>query len=262
MSPDLPQGEARRELAPVSTSEEAGCDAPLLLVEDNEVNRLVAQGLLASLGFTHVETACDGREAVAACGRKAFALLLMDCQMPEMDGFEATAALRAGGHRMPIVALTAHAMTGDRERCLQAGMDDYLTKPIEPRLLGEKVQQWLAVGSTGHAHEAASPDYDPATPRDRFLDNQPLFALARTIFLGRAQGDLRAIADAAQSGDAEAVRRMAHRLKGSAGTVGAVQVARLCDGPDVDGTLPSPAEWLERALATLALYTAASAPEG
>jgi PAS domain S-box-containing protein len=243
--------------AAAPTSEHAGSDAPLLLVEDNEVNRLVAQGLLAGLGFTHVETASHGREAVLACERTAFVLVLMDCQMPEMDGFEATAALRAAGHRMPIVALTAHAIAGDRERCLEAGMDDYLAKPIEPRLLGEKLRKWL-----GGREPGAAPDYDPATPGDRFVGNLPLFARARALFLDGAPGDLQAIARSAQAGDAEAARRIAHRLKGSAGTVGAMQLAQLCGCIGGDGTLPSPAAWLARAEASLARYTVASVTPG
>ena len=111
----------------------------VLLVEDNPVNRAVALAILEHCGC-EVGIAVDGREAVEICGAGDFDLVLMDCQMPEMDGYEATRAIRAREHpgkRVPIVALTANAMSGDRERCLAAGMDDYLAKPIQIEALAE-----------------------------------------------------------------------------------------------------------------------------
>jgi two-component system, sensor histidine kinase and response regulator len=105
----------------------------ILLAEDNRVNQTLAMRLLAKRGHT-VVIAGDGREALAALDRESFDLVLMDVQMPEMDGFEATAAIRARekdtGTHIPIVAMTARAMSGDRERCITAGMDDYVSKPI------------------------------------------------------------------------------------------------------------------------------------
>ncbi len=106
----------------------------ILLAEDNPVNQLVARRMLEKNGCV-VTIAVNGREAVAAWEREPFDLVLMDVQMPVMGGFEATAAIRAGdatrGTHTPIVAMTAHAMKGDRERCIEAGMDDYVSKPIE-----------------------------------------------------------------------------------------------------------------------------------
>ena len=104
----------------------------VLLAEDNKVNQMLARRLLERWGH-QVVIAETGREAVAAHARQAFDVILMDVQMPEMNGFEATGAIRAtesGGRRIPIIAMTAHAMIGDRERCLAAGMDDYISKPI------------------------------------------------------------------------------------------------------------------------------------
>ena len=110
----------------------------ILLAEDNGVNQRVASGLLEKRGHA-VAVACNGRQAIDLFDAQAFDLVLMDVQMPEMDGFEATAAIRASekatGHRVPILAMTAHAMKGDKERCLAAGMDGYLTKPIKPAAL-------------------------------------------------------------------------------------------------------------------------------
>jgi CheY-like chemotaxis protein len=110
----------------------------VLLAEDNEVNQRLAVRLLEKAGHT-VVVAENGRVAVAAASRQRFDVILMDVQMPEMGGFEATAAIRAaeaasGGH-VPIVAMTAHAMPGDADRCLAAGMDDYVAKPVRPEQL-------------------------------------------------------------------------------------------------------------------------------
>ena len=117
----------------------------VLLTEDNVVNQRVALRLLEKAGH-HVEVASHGREALAALDRQAFDLVLMDVQMPVMDGFEATAIIRQNekgtDRHIPIIALTAHAMKGDQERCLAAGMDDYISKPVQPRALLDLVEKY------------------------------------------------------------------------------------------------------------------------
>jgi CheY-like chemotaxis protein len=119
----------------------------ILLAEDNPVNQLVAMSLLKKLGY-QADTVANGLEALKALQSIPYNLVLMDCQMPEMDGFDATRAIRSADSkaldpRIPVIALTAFAMSGDRERCLEAGMDDYLSKPIKPQELGEVVEKWL-----------------------------------------------------------------------------------------------------------------------
>jgi len=119
-------------------------DVRFLLVEDNAVNRKVATAMLSRFG-AEIHHAFNGTEAVQAVKQTEFDVILMDCQMPEMDGFEATRRIRAwerahGGHRL-IIAMTANAMKGDRERCLESGMDDYVTKPIKPAGLLEAIQR-------------------------------------------------------------------------------------------------------------------------
>lgn len=114
----------------------------VLLVEDNAVNRKVAQRLLEKLGIT-VECACNGSEAVEKAATNTYDLILMDCQMPEMDGYEATRRLRAQGVQTPIVALTANAIEGDREKCLACGMNDYLSKPLRAEALRATLLRWL-----------------------------------------------------------------------------------------------------------------------
>ena len=119
----------------------------VLVAEDNTVNQTVAQKMLEKLGCA-VDLVADGREAVQMARTLPYHLVFMDCQMPEMDGYAATAAIRAlpgpAGH-VAVVAMTAHAMPGDRERCLAAGMDDYVSKPIKAALLADVVQRWAGV---------------------------------------------------------------------------------------------------------------------
>jgi CheY-like chemotaxis protein len=118
----------------------------LLLVEDNAVNQKVARRMLERLGFLHIEVACTGAEAVVAVDRGSFDLVLMDCQMPEMDGFEATKRIRmldGARARVPILAMTANAMRGDRERCLESGMDDYMSKPLTSDVLSATIERAL-----------------------------------------------------------------------------------------------------------------------
>jgi CheY-like chemotaxis protein len=126
----------------------AGVAAPtlsILVAEDNRVNQTVITRMLQKLGH-RVDVAANGLEAVSALRRIAYDLVFMDCQMPEMDGFGATRAIRAGEagtpRRIPIVALTANAMHGDREQCLAAGMDDYIAKPVTKQTLAAALERW------------------------------------------------------------------------------------------------------------------------
>jgi signal transduction histidine kinase/DNA-binding response OmpR family regulator len=117
--------------------------ARILITEDNRVNQVVAQGLLKTLGITQVDIANDGREALTALASNTYDLVLMDCQMPVMNGFEATTALRALGLKVPVVAMTANAMQGDREACIAVGMDDYIAKPFSRDALEAVLARWL-----------------------------------------------------------------------------------------------------------------------
>lgn len=119
-------------------------DYRLLLAEDNPINQKVALGLLKKLGYVNVVIAQNGADALAQYRKSAFDIILMDCQMPVMDGFEATARLRTEGCVAPIVAMTANAVSGDRERCLDAGMNDYIAKPISADVLSRTLARWLA----------------------------------------------------------------------------------------------------------------------
>ncbi len=144
------------ESAPAPSATEASAAAPsmrVLLVEDNPVNRKVGLMFLQRLGY-HSETASNGIEAVSAVRKNRFDAILMDCQMPEMDGYEATRRIRRleqASRRTPIIALTANAMQGDREKCLEAGMDDYLSKPVDLNALSGKLRDWARCAAPADA---------------------------------------------------------------------------------------------------------------
>ena len=130
----------------VGEREVKGVKLRVLVAEDNVVNQKIVLKLLSKLGHS-ADAVANGLEVVQANQRMAYDLILMDCQMPDMDGYQATAEIRKleskDGH-IPIIALTANAMAGDREKCLNAGMDDFLTKPIQPKLLSETLNKWAA----------------------------------------------------------------------------------------------------------------------
>ena len=195
--------------------------AKILLAEDNLVNQRVAVGLLTRRGHT-VTVANNGREALEMLARESFDLVLMDVQMPEMGGLEATAAIREreateGGHTR-IIAMTAHAMTGDRDRCITAGMDGYVSKPVNPKLLFEVVEE----GSAGV--RARSVVFDRTALVERLDGDGDLLADVVRLFLEECPVRLAAIRLALDEGDPEHVRSAAHALKGAASTLGATAV--------------------------------------
>src|SRR6185436_4338504 len=203
----------------------------LLLAEDNAVNQQVAVGLLSKRGHT-VAVANNGVEALAMLERDTFDAVLMDVQMPEMGGLEATAAIRArerttGGH-MRIIAMTAHAMTGDRERCLSAGMDGYLSKPIDPALLYAGIEHETAAVPTPTATAGAGSGLpiDHARLMERLGGDEHLRARVIKVFLEDCPARLAAIKTAVDGRDAEQIRRAAHALKGAAANLSADGLVR------------------------------------
>jgi two-component system, sensor histidine kinase and response regulator len=198
----------------------------VLVAEDNEVNQLVIETMLARRGFA-VDVAVNGREALEMVAAGAYAAVFMDCQMPELDGYEATASLRAGepdGTRLPVIAMTAHAMKGDRERCLQAGMDDYLSKPLRPEQLDAVLERWL--GRDGR--QAVDPLIDEARMRT-FRDDYPdVVDQLVDLFMQSTPPLLGELREAVDGDDGERLRRAAHKLKGSCQNIGATFMATLC----------------------------------
>jgi CheY-like chemotaxis protein len=215
----------------------------VLLAEDNPVNQRVVLRLLQKQGHV-VVVAGTGREAVGAWERERFDLVLMDVQMPELDGLEATGVIRAReqgtGRRVPIVAMTAHALKGDRERCLEAGMDDYLAKPVQmAELLG--VLERLRAASptraeTAPATAAAELVFDRGTALDRLGGDEAFLEEVVGIFLHDAPRLMEDIRQAVARRDAACLRRTAHALKGSAGYVGGVRTAEVAQQLEAIGT--------------------------
>ena len=202
--------------------------ARVLVVEDNIVNQRVAVGLLTRRGHT-VTVASDGRECLAALERERFDLVLMDLQMPIMGGLEATAAIREGervpGAHVRIVAMTAHAMNRDRERCLAAGMDGFLSKPIDPHMLFAVVEQ-RDDGKAKTPVKAKTPEEAPVTfdrhaLRARLSGDEQLMADVIHLFIEDCPGRLSAISAAVDRRDAASLRTAAHALAGSAANLAA-----------------------------------------
>jgi len=249
-----------------SEARPAGPGLRILLAEDNPINQTLALRLLERRGHS-VALASNGREALVALTREPFDLVLMDLQMPEMDGFETTSHIRraeaeSGGH-VPIVAMTAHAMKGDRERCLQAGMDGYVSKPVQPAelfaLLDRLAPQAARVGP------AAAVVLDRADALERVGGDVALLHELVKLFLESCPKHLAELRAAQARQDGPALERVAHMLKGAAGALGAravlvaaerleaaVRKGNLAQTPEACATLIEALERLQPALAALA----------
>jgi CheY-like chemotaxis protein/HPt (histidine-containing phosphotransfer) domain-containing protein len=243
-----PRSVVRAPTAPVG--DELG---HILVVEDNALNQLVAEGVVTKLGY-RVDMVPDGAAALEAIASTSYSAVLMDCHMPVMDGFAATQEIRrreGAGHRIPIIAMTAGAMTVDRDRCLAIGMDDYISKPVSISAVEEALHRWVQrpteVSPT--APQQAHGDGDTMIDAQRQLmlrqlgpaDGWGLLPAAVNAYLGDYPLTLTTIRDAAHAGDAVGVRESAHKLKGASANIGAVQVSTLCDRMEdaaVNGTVP------------------------
>jgi two-component system, sensor histidine kinase and response regulator len=229
---------AEKQLVDASVSaQQKPSSQPLntLLCEDNAVNQKLAIRLLEKAGH-RVVLACTGLEAISAlenASRAGFDLVLMDIQMPEMDGMEATAAIRAlemksGGH-IPILAMTAHAMRGDREKYIASGMDGYISKPIQPTTLFGEIDRCLGL-QKGRATMAdnsveTTEQVDLVSLLQRVEGDKELLAEMVQVFLEDLLNLLNTMRDALQHGDMVVLERSAHSLKGAAGNLSAKQAA-------------------------------------
>jgi PAS domain S-box-containing protein len=217
----------------------AAAGVRVLVAEDNPVNQLVVQTMLAKRGLV-VDIAGDGEQALARLAEGDYAAVFMDCQMPNLDGYSATRRLRAEGRRLPVIAMTAHAMKGDRERCLEAGMDDYMTKPVRSEVLDEVIERWLApAGPSAVAVEALIDEVRMQTFRDDYPD---IVDQLLELFLSSTPPLLDELRTAVDAGDQDELRRTAHKLKGSCQNIGATFMVTLCRtiegaGDDVAGTV-------------------------
>jgi len=242
----------------------ANRQARILLAEDNLTNQEVAVAMLKKLGYS-ADLVANGAAALEALRKADYDVVLMDCEMPEMDGYEATKRIRnqrAGTRHagIPIIAITADAMTGDRDKCLQAGMSDYIAKPVELRILADVLEKWLNTPASA-VEVIPSAGQSPANTEAVF--NQMVFnhedLLARLMgdkglaskviagFLHDAPRQLCTLKKMLEEGDADGARRQAHTLKGAAATMSAQALRALCSEAQDAAT----AEELSRALALL-----------
>jgi CheY-like chemotaxis protein len=235
---------ARRLTPPTSAVGEAACrgaQGAVLVVEDTPVNQVVAARMLEKCGF-EAHVADNGRAALAALSERCYAAVLMDCQMPDLDGYETTREVRRreqGSRRTPIIAMTANSMQGDRERCLAAGMDDYLTKPLRNLVLRDALRRW-AFGPPAGApvDHAPSPTAPPAravgtellnevvTAELEGLDDELLSSLL-SLYFDEAARQLSELTEAIRCEDTLSVAPTAHKLKGASLTLGATHVSLI-----------------------------------
>jgi CheY-like chemotaxis protein/HPt (histidine-containing phosphotransfer) domain-containing protein len=216
--------------------------AKVLLVEDNPINQKVAVVLLERLGLD-VEVANNGKEALLAYSQGKFSIILMDCHMPEMDGFEATVAIRKLeaqlGVYTPIIAVTALAMAGDRERCIAAGMDDYLSKPIDTQLLKLKISHWLQADVV-YKSQKISRKFLRADSQISLVESAPInlteliefygedeLATIIDLFNSKTEQTIRSLDFYIKEENAKVIGGLAHELKASAASIGAKKLAKF-----------------------------------
>lgn len=256
--------------SPVPAPARKAARGRVLVVEDNTVNQLVAREMVGKLGYD-VDVVSDGREAVAAVAAGSYAAVLMDCHMPVMDGYAATRTIRGTGAAdgLPIIAMTAGATDEDRERCLAAGMDDFLTKPVDLAELKAALERWVAPPPPDAAESPGPAVQDPAVPdpaASPALDEARLTVLrqlgpqdglgllpaAAEAFLDDVPSTLKELRHAMTTApDRTAVRNAAHKLRGSAGNIGAAPAAALCAELEATAGGTAGLELLDRLIAEL-----------
>jgi CheY-like chemotaxis protein/HPt (histidine-containing phosphotransfer) domain-containing protein len=210
----------------------------ILVAEDNRVNQTVAVRTLEKMGHS-VVVAEDGLQALSCLAREAFDLVLMDIQMPQMDGLAATRKIReaklSGYSQIPIVAMTALAMKGDKERCLQGGMDGYVSKPLDRRELEEAIASAVktpgdarvtSVETNSHLRTESSPGFDFSDALNRVDGDKALLSEIIQIFLDEVPKNLEVLRLAILRKDSKAIERMAHTLKGELGYLGVSGVSQ------------------------------------
>jgi len=223
-------GDASPEVVPEPSPTLHPRPSRLLLVEDNPINQQVAVGILERLGMG-VDVVSTGKDAVGALAVLPYDLVLMDVQMPGMDGYETTREIRGPGTtaknpEIPIVAMTANAMRGDREKCLGAGMDDYVAKPVSPRALLEVLSRWLPeaepvpTAPPVAAEAVPAPCFDKAELIDRMMDNEVLAREVAHGFLGAVPAQFEELRRCLNTGDTAGVQFHAHTIRGSVAAVG------------------------------------------
>jgi len=240
-----PSSELGKARAPSSGSEQR--PIRVLLAEDNAANRKLAVAMLRELGYI-ADVATNGIEAVEAVRAFSYDAVLMDCRMPEMDGFRATGEIRrqeVPPSRIPIIAITANAMEGDRQKCLEAGMDDYLSKPVKLESLAAILERWIPSAGPGRKRllsAARAPAGRRTRQEESPLDEAVMAGLREiekirggmaglvSVFVGEVEANLERLREAVEQEDVETISSVSHALAGSAANLGASRMAELCRG--------------------------------
>ena len=231
-----------------SENGEVNSSFELLLVEDNYTNQQVICGILNKLGYDNIHIAEHGKHALDMIHNHSIDLVLMDIQMPVMDGIEATRKIRSlpasdGKRNLPIIAITAHALRSDFDRCIKAGMNDFITKPILPEILDETITKWLKPAENIDSslppphfknsysrpekyndESSVAPIFDYQNLKKKMLGDEKLAKQILQAFYPSLHDRIKEISDAIRNGQEEEVARLAHNLKGSTGNVGAMQL--------------------------------------
>jgi len=225
----------------------------LLLVEDNEINQMVAQGLLTRLGY-RTDTAADGIQALRMTEEHSYQAVLMDCQMPHMDGYSATRELRrrerASGRHLPVIAMTASALSEDRDRCLAAGMDDYVSKPVSADDLEQALSRWVHPTQLQEDGEDLRASIERRLAELRGDGTRTEHELVDRLvdhFIARAPETTSALFHALDRHDSEEIADQAHSLKGAAGNIGAHRLAACCEELEQHAGAGDPASLAETA---------------
>ncbi len=230
---------------------EVSKDLRILAADDHPVNQLFIRKLLERFGFTHIDLAENGKEALEMIEKNKYDIVLMDCQMPEIDGYQATSMLREiekeTGQHLPVIALTANAMVGDRAKCLKAGMDDYLSKPIKPDKLIAMLAKYTTQKTNEESRDKAAAELPAEKPVQKdapidmahfelFTDGDPLMERELLdLFFEQAELSLSSLEESIANNNDEAWEQAAHRIKGSAANLGAIPLSEVCqNAEDID----------------------------
>jgi len=232
----------------------------ILAVDDHPVNQVFIQKVLKKLGFKNIDLAENGEQALNYINHNTYDIVLMDCQMPVIDGYQATSLLRekeANDERhLPVIALTANAMVGDKEKCIKAGMDDYLSKPVRPEKLKKIMAKWLTAGQTEQITAVnevkTSFNHDDKQSIDFDIERLELFTDGNRdeekelldMFFEQAELSLLSLVENKDNEDPDGWRAAAHKLKGSAANLGANNLAHICEHAEKNSTKDT----LEKAL--------------
>jgi len=229
-----------------SLAEERKHRARILLAEDNMTNQKVALSMLRKFGYNS-DAVVNGREVVKALEKISYDIVLMDCQMPEMDGYEATGEIRNPkskvlNHQVPVIAITARAMSGDRDICIKAGMDDYLTKPIDPKALSDMLLKWIGAEPSPLTEKVSNQSQESVEGifnRDDFLNrlmgDEDLADEILDVFMDDAPRKITAIKKAINNGDTLSVQNEAHALKGASANIGALALQKIAYQIEIAG---------------------------